>query len=74
MVFTAELSVEEGPEDLVEFPAMVSFEPGSRFVVVEIASGPESGKVEIEARLPEAFGGDDADLEIRVKATGKGRR
>ena len=71
---TAELSVEEGPEDLVEFPAMVSFEPGSRFVVVEIASGPESGKVEIETRLPEAFGGDDADLEIRVKQRGKGRR
>ena len=68
---TAELSVEEGPEDLVEFPAMVSFEPGSRFVVVEIASGPEPGEVEIEARLPEAFGGDDADLEIEVKQRGR---
>ena len=69
---TAEIVIEEGPEDLVELPGMVSFEPGSRFAVVEIASGPEPGEVEIEARLPEAFGGDDADVEIEVKQRGRG--
>ncbi len=68
-----ELTLEEGPDDLLAFPPEVTIPEGERVVTVRIEFLSQRGKATLRATLPESVGGDQADLDIDLRAEGQAK-
>ena len=67
------LTLEEGPDDLLAFPSEVTIPEGERVVTLRIEFLSQRGKATLRATLPESVGGDQADLDIDLRAEGQAK-